>query len=222
MTRLVVGVSGGIGSGKSRVCRFWSCHFSLPHIDLDALCRDLLQPGAEGWRALRQAHGDRFFAPDGSLDRSALRRAIFADHGLRRQLDGLLHPLARRAMQKAVAVQDREMVLVEIPLLVEAGWHADVDRVVIVYADLCERCRRIVSRDRVDHRQAMQAIRAQASLADKVLAADHVIDNSGAWADTCLQVVHLGRLLADRFALSQRRYRLFGRNFLTEGVEINI
>ncbi|HEB51153.1 MAG TPA: dephospho-CoA kinase [Desulfobulbus sp.] len=198
MGRMVIGISGGIGSGKSRVCRFWSARFSLPLIDLDAICRSLLRPGGEGWRALQAGFGNRFFSENGSLDRAALRRAIFADHGLRRQLDRLLHPLARRAMQDALAAQASETpVLVEIPLLIEAGWRSDVDRVVVVYAGLCERCRRIVKRDHVDCSEALRAIRSQMSLADKALVADHVIDNSGAWADTCLQVIHLGRLLQD-------------------------
>ncbi|HFQ90973.1 MAG TPA: dephospho-CoA kinase [Desulfobulbus sp.] len=197
MAGTVVGISGGIGSGKSRVSRFWAGHFSLPLIDLDAICRDLLRPGQEGWRALQAAFGNRYFAANGSLDRAALRRAIFADHGLRRQLDDLLHPLARRAMRRALAAQAATAtVLVEIPLLLEAGWRNDVDRVVVVYAGPGVRCRRIMARDRVDRRQALQAIASQMRLADKALMADHVLDNSGAWADTCLQVIHLGRLLA--------------------------
>lgn len=199
MEAMIVGISGGIGSGKSRVCRFWSAHFHLPLIDLDTICRSLLQPGKEGWHALREAFGNRFLATDGSLDRPALRRAIFADHDLRRRLDGLLHPLARRAMISALAAQAVSgPLLVEIPLLVEAGWQEDVDRVVMVYAGIRQRCRRIMVRDQVDGPEAMRAIGSQMNLADKALMADHVIDNSGAWFDTCLQVIHLGRLLAGR------------------------
>ncbi len=196
MDRMVIGVSGGIGSGKSRVCRFWSRHFALPCIDLDAICRGLLQPGEAGWLSLRRTFGSRFVAADGTLDRQTLRRAIFADHVLRHRLDRLLHPLARQVMREALARQATGAVLVEIPLLIEAGWRDDVDRVVVVYAGLRERCRRIMHRDHVDSREAMRAIRSQMSLADKALAADHVIDNSGPWAATCLQVIHLGRLLA--------------------------
>lgn len=199
MDAMILGISGGIGSGKSCVCRFWSAHFRLPLIDLDDICRDLLQPGKEGWRALRNTFGSRFFTADGSLDRPVLRRAIFADHGLRRHLDSLLHPLARRAMEAALASHHLSgPVLVEIPLLIEAGWQEDVDRVVVVYAGIRERCRRIMARDRVGYPEAMQAIASQMSLADKALMADHVIDNSGAWSDTCLQVIHLARLLAGR------------------------
>ncbi len=209
MAPQVIGISGGIGSGKSRVSRFWSNHFSLPLIDLDAVCRDLLRPGEAGWQALRETFGSRFFTPAGTLDRPGLRRAIFADHGLRGRLDSLLHPLARRAMARALAARETAgPVLVEIPLLIEAGWRDDVDRVVIVYAGLHQRLLRVMARDGVDGPEAMRAIRSQMDLADKALMADHVIDNSGAWADTCLQIIHLGRLLrqpaGSRFSLAQR------------------
>ena len=198
MNKQLIGITGGIGSGKSRVCRFWAKHFSLPVIDLDAICKSLLNVGEPGWQAIQDCFGDRFFTEDAEIDRPLLRQTLFADNELRRQVDNLLHPLARKIMGQRVRQLKSQVVLVEIPLLFEAGWSGDVDAVVVVFAGTEVRCRRIVERDKVNSAQAMQAIRSQMSLADKVMSADHVIDNSGDWLDTCLQIIHAGQQLSGK------------------------
>lgn len=195
---MLIGITGGIGSGKSMVRQFWGTYFSLPSIDVDALCRQILAKGESGWQALQANLGNRFFTDNGNLDRPRLRAALFSDPVFRRQVDSLLHPLARTALQEQVRhLESTALVLLEIPLLYEAGWHGDVDRAVVVYAAKEVRCRRIVARDKVSNEQALSAIDTQMSLADKVLAADHVIDNSGSWFLTCLQIFHLNRLLTN-------------------------
>ena len=189
-----IGITGGIGSGKSRVAAYWAARFGLSLINLDLLCRELLDQGQPGWQALAERFGDIFFLSDGSLDRAALRKALFSRPTLRREVDRLLHPLARRRMHTQVGQAGGEVVLVEIPLLFEAGWERDVDRIVLVFAHDRARIRRLVDRDAINGQDAARALASQWDLAKKIFAADHVIDNQGMWQDTCLQILHLARL----------------------------
>lgn len=194
-----IAITGGIGSGKSSVARYLAEIGDAFLIDADLICRDLLLPGAQGWEAMRQHFGNRFFASDLSVDRPLLRSEIFADEALRKSLDSLLHPLARKSVRElALARQEtfpHARIVVEVPLLYEAGWNSDFSQVVVVYADTMACLARIVARDNVSFEDARQAVTAQWSLADKALRADYVIDNSGFWWDTCLQLIRLRDLL---------------------------
>jgi len=190
-----VGLTGGIGSGKSSVARFWQERFGLVCIDADGICRQLLKPEASGWLAVVAAFGETFLAPDRTIDRPRLRAAIFGDSALRRQLDALLHPLVRKEVRRQIHQASGVRCLVEVPLLYEAGWQDEFDVVVVVYAP-SGRCRqRLMARDRVSAEAADLALAAQLPLAEKALLAAHVIDNSGPWQDTCLQLLHLGEVL---------------------------
>ncbi len=195
----LLGITGGIGSGKSSVGRLLACYCLAPLIDVDGCCRNLMEVDQPGWLALRTALGDRFFQPDGRLDRVALRHHLFADDRIRHQVDALIHPLAREAMLTEVRRLGKPLVLVEVPLLYEAGWQEDVDAVLVVYARRGARCCRIMARDGVSRREATKAIAAQMSLRDKAARADFVIDNSHAWSITRTRVVSLGNALSERF-----------------------
>jgi dephospho-CoA kinase len=192
----LIGITGGIGAGKSTVSRFWSRYMDLPLVDIDAVCRQLLAKGQAGWQALRENLDSSYFTADGTLDRRRLRRGLFADNDLRRHVNSLIHPLAGKAMQGLAADYAEKMVLVDVPLLFEAHWQNRFNGTVAVYADTVVRCRRIVSRDGVSPEEAARSMAAQMPLAEKVLLADHVIDNGGCWLAARVQVVHLARLLA--------------------------
>ena len=199
MSPFVLGITGGIGSGKSCVSRLLASYCLAPLVDIDQCCRHLLEIEQPGWLALRTVFGDTFLHSDGAIDRAALRRALFEDSVIRQQVDAVLHPLAREAMRVQVETCRAPMVLVEIPLLYEAGWHRDVDAVLVVYARKAVRCLRIMRRDGVSRREASRAIGAQMDLREKVGQADYLIDNSKAWAVTRSDVVSLGNLLSERF-----------------------
>jgi dephospho-CoA kinase len=187
----IIGITGGIGSGKSRVCACLAELSGWPLLDADQICRQLLMPQAAGWLALRQLLTDAFFLPSGELDRKRLRQAIFADPALRRQIDSLIHPLAKQEMLLQAAQQTAPIVLAEIPLLFEAGWQNSVSQIVVVYADEAVRLRRIMARDQVSEEQARLAIAAQMLVEDKAKLADHCVDNSGNWEETCAQLRHV-------------------------------
>lgn len=190
----LIGITGGMGSGKSTVSRFWAAQAGLARIDIDEECRRLLVPGEAGWQALRALLPATFFTDSGALDRQSLRRALFADAELRGEVNRCMHPLARKRMHE-MAGRAEETVLVDVPLLYEAGWQDEFAACVVVYARPQVCCLRLVARDKIAPGDAAQSMAAQADLGEKVLLADHVVDNSGCWLCTRLQVVHLARVL---------------------------
>ncbi len=191
-----VAITGAIASGKSRCARHLSNRFGLAVIDADTIGRQLIEPGSATYDRLRALLPKRFFQDNGTLDRRRLRAAIFADHDLRLRLERLLHPAIRNVIRQRLAATPSPC-LVEVPLLFEAGWQEDFDRVVVVYACAAQRFRRLQERDRLDERQALaaQAAQARPTLERKALAADHVIDNSGPWSATLLELDRLGQAL---------------------------
>ncbi len=186
----VIGITGGIGSGKSRVCDFLKKYCQLSVINLDVICKELLMPDEPGWLALRNILSADFFNASGGLERKTFRNALFSDAGLRNRVDVVLHPLARLEMNKRVSLRDGP-VLAEIPLLFEAGWQDDVQVIIVVYANNPVQLQRIIQRDHVSEEQAGKSVSAQQCLAEKALLADHVIDNSGDWRNTCMQLKQL-------------------------------
>lgn len=195
----VIAITGGMGSGKSSVAAYLCEIGGARSLNADALCRQLLEPGAAGWLAVRQAFGERFFGADQRIDRPLLRRVLFEEQDFRRELNALLHPLVRNKIASFLGSfpqdQTQPRFVVEVPLLYEAQWEHDFSQVVVVYADEKSCLRRIMLRDRISEAEAGKSIAAQMPLPHKALLADHVIDNSGFWVDTCLQIVHLRNLL---------------------------
>jgi len=187
-----VAVTGGIATGKSRVAALLAGLSGAGRLDADAVCRELLRSGAAGWQALRRTIDPAFFRPDGELDRPLFRERLFADGALRLEVDGLLHPLAREAMHRQAGTWLKagiySRLVVEVPLLFEAGWQGDYHQVVVVTAEAEVCIARLMQRDGVSRQAAMQAMAAQMPLAEKARRADRVIDNSGDWDATRRQV----------------------------------
>jgi dephospho-CoA kinase len=199
----VIAVTGGMGSGKSSVAAYLCEIGGARGLSADTLCRQLLEPEAPGWLAVRTAFGQRFFLADQHLDRPLLRKILFENQEFRQELNALLHPLVRseiagcieREMGHSSGTQASKRFVVEVPLLYEAHWEHDFSQVVVAYADDATCVRRIMLRDLVSEAEARLAIGAQMDLEHKARLADHVIDNNGPWSDTCLQIMHLRDLL---------------------------
>ena len=201
--RSVVAITGGMGSGKSSVAAYLCEIGGARGLNADTLCRQLLEPEAAGWLAVRKAFGEKFFLSDQHIDRSLLRKVLFDDSAFRHELNTLLHPLVRNEITSCIERergylfegQPQARFVVEVPLLYEAHWEQDFPQVVVVYADEKACQRRIMLRDRISEAEAEKAMATQMPLPHKALLADHVIDNSGAWLDTSLQIRHLCNLL---------------------------
>ncbi len=195
----VVGLTGGIGTGKSSVASFLRKMISTEYIDADQVCRKLLEPDKEGWHGLQRILGSDYFYKDQTVNRKKVRRLIFVDSDVRNQINNLLHPLAWEEIKSRIDTFKKAchlpVMLVEVPLLYEAGWESLFESIVVVYSRYCQCARRLSLRDDISGNEAEKALASQWSLSRKVMMADHVIDNSGSWALTCLEVLQLIRLL---------------------------
>ena len=176
---LRIGLTGGIASGKSTVERRL-VELGVPVIDADDSARAVVARGQPGLAAVIERFGAGVLAPDGELDRRALRDLIFRSPEKRRDLEAILHPLIRDHMeQRALAAVGPYLVL-SIPLLVESGTARErVDRILVVDADESQQVQRLITRDSVTAEQARSILAAQASRADRLKAADDVLVNSG-------------------------------------------
>jgi dephospho-CoA kinase len=195
-----IGLTGGIASGKSRVAEILAGMLDCVHVDADELCRQLLQPHAEGWLKFSREFGLTYFAENGSINRPILRKKLFADEDFRQKVNNVIHPLVKGViiaqMDHIIESDTNSKVLVEVPLLFEVQWENLFDTVVVVYADYETCLNRLMERDGVARREAIRELESQLPLSEKVLKADHVIDNSGVLPDTNIQVEHLAELLS--------------------------
>ena len=191
-----IGLTGGIASGKSTVARKLE-QLGAVTIDADVLARDVVALGTEGLKAVVARFGDSVLAADGSLDRRALVRIIFADPQARADLNAIIHPLVReRAIELEAAAPAGSVVVHVIPLLVETGQQDKFDAVVVVDTTVEEQLRRLTRRDGLTRAEAEQRVAAQASREERLGAATHVIDSSGPVRETMRQVGELWRSLS--------------------------
>lgn len=196
---LRVGLTGGIGSGKSTVARIFA-QLGAPVIDTDELARAILDPGQPLLADIFRVFGEDLRREDGSLDRAALRARVFRDPALRARLEAITHPAIGLAMAERIAglPVDTAYVLLVIPLLVEVGWGDRVDRILLIDCPEPVQVERIMARDGVDEEAAWTMVRAQASRNRRLQAADDVIENGEASDNASL---------TDKVLALDRRYR---------------
>ena len=184
---LRIGLTGGIGSGKSTVSALLAARGAVV-IDADRIAREVVEPGTPGLAAVVAAFGERVLRDDGSLDRPALAAVVFADPEARKRLDGIVHPLVRaRAAELADAAPADAVLVHDIPLLVETGQAGSYDLVLVVQADPEARVSRLVLRGLTEG-DARARMAAQATDEQRRAVADVVLDNSGSEQDLAAQV----------------------------------
>lgn len=192
---MLIGVTGGIGAGKSFVAERLAACLEGEFLSADAICRELLEPGRPGYEGVLDAWGDRFLGGDRTIDRRLLRRRIFADERARERLEAILHPLVRAELAEAAAAAGRRrFVVAEVPLLFESGWQDDFDWIVCVWAEQEQIVDRVARRDRVEPADVAAIAAAQLDSGEKRRLADTVIENSGDRDDT---VRHIEACAAD-------------------------
>ena len=197
---LLVGLTGGIGSGKSTVARLLEERGAVI-LDADVFARDAVGAGTAGFAAVVRRFGDEIVAPDGELDRSRLASIVFADPAALADLEAIVHPEVRRMIADGIQDHldgDRIVVLVN-PLLIEMGTHRDCDVVVVVSASPDTQVARSVARG-MDEADVRARIAAQLPIDDRARMADVLLDNEGTLEELAAEVEVLWRDLAARAA----------------------
>ncbi|HTJ77219.1 MAG TPA: dephospho-CoA kinase [Acidimicrobiales bacterium] len=188
---LVVGLTGGIGSGKSTVASLLARRGAVV-VDADALARDAVAPGTPGLSEVVARFGAAVVGARGELDRGALAAVVFADAAALADLNAIVHPWVRAAIAERLAGLDGGafdgVVVLEIPLLVESGRSYGASKVIVVDCPEDVALRRLVEERGMDEGDARRRMAAQVSRADRLAAADVVVDNSGSLADLERQV----------------------------------
>lgn len=179
----VVGLTGGIGSGKSSVGAMLAAR-GVPVIDADVIARRCVEPGSPALEGIVQRFGRDVLLASGALDRAALAAVVFNDADARRDLEGLTHPCIRAGIEAAVqslrgAPQPPPFAVIEHPLLVETGGHTRVDKVVVVEVPLESRIARLVASRGMSRDDVLARIASQADDRARRVVADLIVDNSG-------------------------------------------
>ena len=179
---LVIGVTGGLGTGKSTVTRMLK-QLGARTLDADALAHQAIARGTSGWRAVRRTFGPRVMTLSGEIDRRALAQIVFNDRRQLQRLCRIIHPIVIRQMARAIralrARRSTGVVVVDVPLLIEARLTRTVDCVVVVTARRAQQIQRVQRATGWPRADILRRIQAQLPLAVKVKAADVVISNSG-------------------------------------------
>lgn len=174
---LKVGLTGGIGCGKTTVCRLFA-ELGVPVVDADLIARRLVEPGEPALKAIVQTFGADMLKTDGSLDRPKLREAIFADPEQRRRLDAIMHPRVYARIAADVAALHSDYCLIAVPLLLESKNPYVVDRILVVDCPQPVQIERVVTRDKLSAEQAQAIVASQMPRLERLARADDVIDNS--------------------------------------------
>ncbi len=178
-TRLSIGLTGGIGSGKSFVADLFAAQ-GARIVDTDVIAHQLTAPGGRAMPAIRESFGAEYLNGDGSLNRAAMRARVFSDADAKRRLESILHPLIGAETTAAAQRAEGEYVIFVVPLLVESGrWVERVDRVLVVDCPEALQIERVMQRSQLPAAQVEAIMASQASRQERLAVADDVIVNDG-------------------------------------------
>ena len=197
----VIGVTGGIGSGKTTICQQFAA-LGAPVVDTDQVARDVVAPGTPGLARLVELFGAGILTDQGQLDRRRMRARVFANPAERAQLEAILHPLIREGTDASVLACGYPYCLVCIPLLVERGGGNRVDRVLVIDCPPEVQIARVMSRDDLNAAEVEAILKSQAGREERLAAADDVLVNAGDLSTLQPQIAKLHalylRLAAER------------------------
>jgi dephospho-CoA kinase len=199
---LVVGVTGGIGSGKSAVTQRFEQH-GITVVDADVVARVVVEPGRPALAEIAGHFGPGILLEDGSLDRAALRKRVFADESERLWLERLTHPLIGAEILDQVNASTSPYTILSSPLLLDTGQKALVDCVVVVDVPEDVQLQRTMQRDSNDADQVRRIMAAQMPRADRLEKSDYIIDNSGSLEELEQQVDDLHRTFLQRASVGE-------------------
>jgi dephospho-CoA kinase len=173
----IVGLTGGIASGKTTVANLFHHHFGIEIIDADLIAREVVKPGSEGLDSIISHFGKQVLNQHNELDRGKLRQQIFSDPEQKQWLDSLLHPMIRSKMQQHISKITSPYGLLVVPLLVENQLQSMANRLLVIDLPVTLQIERTMQRDNVSHEQVNAIIAAQASREERLKFADDVLIN---------------------------------------------
>ncbi|MGL0924266.1 dephospho-CoA kinase [Vibrio vulnificus] len=188
---LVIGLTGGIASGKTTVANLFQQHFAIDIVDADIVARQVVAPGSAGLAAIVDHFGADILTCEDELDRGQLRQRIFAHAEEKQWLNALLHPMIRRKMIEDLAHVSSPYALLVVPLLVENQLQTLCDRVLVVDVEEKTQLQRTMDRDSVDEQQVRAILKAQTSRHERLALADDVIKNESKDQDLLQQITDL-------------------------------
>lgn len=176
MTILKIGLTGGIGCGKSTVCDLFA-ELGISIIDADLIAREIVEPGQPALSQLSQYFGPQILHADGSLNRATLRQTIFKDEAARQTINEIMHPLIFKEIEQRINNLDSLYCIVAVPLLFETGYQNKFDRVLVIDCDPDTQIQRVSQRDQADLQQIQAIIDSQIPRSRRLELADDIIDN---------------------------------------------
>jgi dephospho-CoA kinase len=198
---IIVGLTGGIASGKSTISGFFF-DAGAQIIDADDIARTAVRPGSPAYNEILLFFGDAILLPDGEIDRKRLGDIIFSDPKKKARLEAIVHPRVHKRSKELIAQIAAEtpeaVVIFDVPLLMEARMEGDLQEVIVVYVPESLQLKRLMNRDGIDSKAALARIRSQLPIEEKRRRASIVIDNSGSLADSRRQTLAVYNLLKQR------------------------
>lgn len=192
--KLILGVTGGFGTGKSTVAGFLKSKITKI-IDADRIAHQLINPGTAVYRKIVSFFGKGVLGVGKKIDRAKLAKLVFDDPRLLSKLNAILHPAVIKIIRKEIKSSKKNLIVLDVPLLFEAGLRSLVDKVVVVKAKRKAQLGRLEKSRSLKEKDILKRINAQMPLLDKVRLADFVIDNSGSIVKTKAKVLMLRRML---------------------------
>lgn len=205
---MIVGLTGGIGSGKTTVANLFQQHFNIDIVDADIIAREVVEPNTVGLKAIVAHFGQEILTQDGQLNRALLRERIFNHPSEKQWLNQLLHPLIRQEIDNQLAAVNSRYALLVVPLLVENNWQQSIDRLLVIDVKPETQISRTCQRDGVSEQQARAILASQASREQRLSFADDVIDNDAPLDE------HAKQKLLSKVTVLHKKYLALSDNFL--------
>ena len=202
LSMLKVGLTGGIGCGKSHILREFH-KLGVYTIDADEIAHEVILPDQSAYEQILEIFGPEILASDRTINRKKLGERVFSNEQAREKLNQIVHPLVLEEEARRVAeIEEREdpkspILMVDAALMVETGSYRKYDCVVVVYCTPQVQLQRVIARDRLSEEEALQRIQSQMPLLEKIKYADYIIENSGRLSETNEQIKHIFTELAN-------------------------
>ena len=195
----VIGVTGGIGSGKTTVCNLFHELFAIPVIDADIIAKDVVKKNQPALQAIVAEFGEGVLTDSGELDRPKVKKLVFSHPAKRKILERIVHPAVRNEMRVQISRVDKSYCLLSVPLIAESTDKSIFDRILVVDCDETIQMERVISRDRLANETVVAIMKAQASRKDRLAIANDIIINNGPTSQLNDQVQSLHEAYQDLF-----------------------